>query len=518
MPWLRLVLIAIVVLVCANALVYTAKSANPLVAADEWTFVDVIVRKADAGTLTVGDLFMKRNAVDHAQPLRKLVLLFHYRAFDLDFGIEAIVGVLAAFANLGLLWLVASRALRGPQQRSRGPADVWWQARPPAWDAPAPWLAFAALAAVYLSLNSPIVFGWPLLTLAYTGHAFILAFLCLAWRGYRRGDAASLSLLAAAALVMDLVVDDTGMIASVAALAAMALYGARERRLRAACKAGATVVAAYLGYALLHALLTRDVVIAGAQPTPPLSDMLGSLASHAGAMLSSLSVPLTASVAHRSQLHHWLGADTRAVELAIAAALALAHAWFWWKAWQGRRNVGTFAASALMLLFYGMVAGTLLVRVSLRGADYFWQPRYLVIYQWNLIALLLMAISQLGAHGGPATTAAADSQGAGMGTRGRRVLAACAMALLLVQLPFSVHSWRGVGYRSIHQQKMALQIGALADPRAKAVLCARAKGNCEAILLRLDLVRFLKARRLNVFSPDFRARNRLYADPRQLPD
>jgi hypothetical protein len=34
---------------------------------------------------------------------------------------------------------------------------------------------------------------------------------------------------------------------------------------------------------------------------------------------------------------------------------------------------------------------------------------------------------------------------------------------------------------------------------------------------RIEVMRFLQTRHLNLFSPAFRARNRLYADPAQLP-
>jgi hypothetical protein len=512
---------AVLVLICANALLYTVKTANPLMAADEWVFVDALVRKAVDGDLTVGDLFMKRSAVDHAQPLRKLVLLFHYKYFDLDFGIEAIIGVLAAFANLGLLWLIAMRALRSSVAALPSPQPTLPDASLPAWSGAMALLGFAAIAAVYLSLNSPVVFGWPLLTLAYTSHFFVLMFIGLAWRGYRRATVPALGLLALGALLLDAVSDDTGLIATVAVALALLLAGKRDRRMRQAGSAAAVALAAFAIYKPVFAWLTRDVVVAGAEPSARLQDMLASLAAHPVEMLSSLRVPLTASVAHRLQLHHWLARDTAGIELAIAAVLALAHAWFWWKAWQGRRNVAAFSATALMLLFYGLVAGTLLVRVSMHGGDYFWQPRYLLIYQFNLVALLLMAIAQLPPSGREPRAAAErsiDDAGTGIGKSGRALFAVGALLLLLLQVPFSVESWSAVGYRSIHQQRMALRFGDMADPRAKAVACARDREHCEGISWRMDLVRFLKAQHLSVFSPRFRARNRLYTDPRQLPD
>jgi len=75
----------------------------------------------------------------------------------------------------------------------------------------------------------------------------------------------------------------------------------------------------------------------------------------------------------------------------IAIVVIAAHAWFWRSALVGRRNLASFVAVALMLVFYGLVAGILLGRVGANGMLYLWQPRYTLIYAWNIVALLLMA-------------------------------------------------------------------------------------------------------------------------------
>jgi hypothetical protein len=57
--------------------------------------------------------------MDHAQPLRRLVLLMHYEWFGLDYAVGGLVGVLFAFANLGLLWRMAAP---GDEESRRS----WW--------------------------------------------------------------------------------------------------------------------------------------------------------------------------------------------------------------------------------------------------------------------------------------------------------------------------------------------------------------------------------------------------------
>jgi len=487
---LQAAFVAALVAIGANALLYACKSASPLIGADGWYFVGSIVRKAAEGHLTFGDLFAKRSAFDHSQPLRKLVLLFHYRVFDLDFGVEAIVGVLAAFANLGLVW-----GIMRPATRSRHPAVAA--------------CAFAALAAVYLSLNASVVFDWSLLTLAYTGHAFVLCFFLACWWAFTGTTPGRLALLAIAALAMDVVVDDTGLVATLAAALAVAAAGVRDRRWSETVRVVATVLAAYVTYLLLWRWVSAPAPT-GDGVQPGLGDLLGMLWDRAGHAQAALLAPFSAAVAHPMQMRPMFGRATGAAGVVVALVVLVAHAWFWWCAWNGRRNRVAFVATGLMLMFYGLVVGILVVRGSRYGLDYLWQPRYVVIYQWNIVALLMMGASQLPVAGASSTPRS---------TGWPALLACVAVALLLLQLPLSRHSWSGARYRSANQQRTALSLGTMAhramrdevDPSSVVVEC-QLQPQCKS-----EVVRFLKTNRLNVFSPAFQARNRLYPDARALP-
>jgi len=155
---------------------------------------------------------------------------------------------------------------------------------------------------------------------------------------------------------------------------------------------------------------------------------------------SALLAPFSSAVVHPVQLRSMLGQRAQAVGVAIGLASLAAHAWFWWCAWRGRRNRAAFVATALMLLFYGLVAGILVVRVSTHALAYLWQPRYVVIYQWSILALLMMGISQLGE--------ADEAPAARRRTWPAATLACVAIALLALQVPLSQHSWSGVRYRN----------------------------------------------------------------------
>lgn len=492
---------ALLALIGLNALLFAVKAVNPLIASDAWHVVDTVLRQVPAGQFDIGDLFAKRAAgFDHAQPLRKLILLFHYRFFDLDFSIEAIIGVVAAFLNLAILWWMARREDTRPA--STRPLQL---------------LLFATLAAAYLSLNSSVVFGWSLVTLNYTTHVFLLAFLACGWWALQGEGWPRLAALFLAALAMDVVGDDTALIATLAAcvpIALAALHGDRRRR---GLEVAATALSAYLVYKIGYGLLAPQEGARGAGTGAAIAKLLPQLGSQVGDAWKWIQIPLTASVAQRAQLRSWFGTDTTVVEVVIALALALGHAWFWWRALRRPQRLAGFVAIALMMLFYGLVAAMVITRVSAHGADYLWQPRYALIYEWNLVALLLMALGQLGlAHSG------AVQPGANRMPRARAagaVVASACVVLLLLQVPLSLNSWRSVRFLSTHQQKMAAQLGELArDPLHAPQACAPELVVCRyPPARRQQVIQFLRANRLNLFSPGFQARNRLYPDAAALP-
>ena len=486
----RVILVAVLVAIGANALLYACKTANPLISADDWYFVGTVVRNAADGHLALGDVFARRSAYDHSQPLNRLVLLFHYRAFNLDFSIEAIVGVLAAFANLGLMWAIVR-----PATRSRHPAVAA--------------CVFAAIAAVYLSLNASVVFDWPLLTLGYIGHGFVLCFLLACWWTLHGVGRLRFALLAIAALAMDLVVSDKGLVATIAATMAIVMVATREGALRRTVPVIGTAWAAYLVYLAAWHWIDAPAAVAGDATRSGLGMLLASLWQRMDGAQAALLAPFSAAIAHPRQLRAMFGGQAGAVAIAIALATIAAHAWFWWRAWGGRRNRAAFVATALMLFFYGLVAGILVVRVSNHALSYLWQPRYAIIYLWNIVALLMMGASQL---------PAIDETPTGRWSGWPAVLACAAIALLALQLPLSRHTWSGVRYRNANQQRAAVALGALAQRAARDQSSPEMLEHCRVYpQCRSEIAHFLKTHHLNVFSPAFQARNRLYPDARSLP-
>lgn len=492
--WGRVLFLAALVLAGANVLVYAARHANPLIMSDEWAYLDGFVRKAAGPGLELSDFFVKRFALDHAQPLRRAILFLHYKWFDLDYSIQALAGVLFAFANLALFWKIAVPDDEGLRRSGRFR------------------IAFLALAAVYLSLNSGTIYTWPLLTLGFSSHFFVLCCLLAAWKANIDGTRRAAWIAFGAALAMDVVADDTGLLVSIAIAIATILWQWRNNEARRSTMAAPSrnvllpVAAAYAAYRVFRFAATHGAVAAY-----PMADQFGAgnilhaLSERLPGLLAGLHVPLVAGILQKPKLAWLFGSGATGMEWAIFAAVLSAHAWFWWRVWSRPTGRAGYAAMVLMLYLYGALAGILVGRASLYGADYFWQPRYVFLYQAGVVALLLMAIDAM-------TGAATES--ARTGRTWRMVATACAIGLIALQCCLSVGTWNGVRRSSDFQRKLALQIGEIAaHPERVPDKCAPALIICRyPVEQRTELVRFLKDNRLNVFSPSFQARYRLYPD------
>ena len=489
-----LVFIVALAIVCTNVLVYCARQANPLPTSDEWVYLDSIVRRAAAGDLSLSDFFLKRAEMDHAQPLRRLVLLLHYEWFGLDYSVGGLVGVLFAFANLGLLWRIAAPG-DGESRRS------WW------------FLAgFLAIASIYLSLNSGTIYTWPLLTLAFSSHFFVLLCILRAWNANVDPTRRSAFVLFGTAFVMNLVADDTGLLAGIAIVLATLVWQWRGDRAAPRFRDTAKrvilpIVGAYAGYKLVYFAIVRGTVMAAPLgERADLRERLRLLVHGMPELLSSLHAPLVAALMGKGPLGRMFGAQAHVAEWALAALMLGAHAWFWWWALARRTGRAGFAASVLMLLFYGGVAAILIVRVSVFGASYFWQPRYVFLYQLSIVALMLMAVDAM------ASAVPAPEVGARRVPVVRVIAVALACMLLLLQCQLSAWTWSRARYSIGYQKRLARQIGELAAHPD------RTPDNCPRALLvcryppeqRRELVGFLADNKLNVFSPDFQARYQLY--------
>lgn len=460
-------------LVFGNTWWYAQTTANPLVASDAWYFVETFLPRALDGTVGLADIYAKRDGFDHAQPLHKLFLMFNARYLGLDFTYEALVGVLAGIAGVLVLKRLVDR-----ECAERGNEGTRW-------------LALAAIAAVFLSLNSSTVFTWPLVAFGYVTTLVLLLAIALAWSAWRRR---AYALFAVAMGICAALTDDSGLLLSVALAATFFWVGWRERQLRAALVFGAVGIGTTVLYASIYAAF--DPVVRGDSPVPGehLSKIFVELQGAGGWRIL---IPFASAIAFYGQLETWFGTGWERAQCILGIAMLVGHAIFWWKALRRVPGPATFAAIALMLLFYGYVAGIVYGRVPDMGLRYLNEPRYAVLYGLQLVAMLTLVASR---SRGP------------VGAHGRKRMAAAeglAVAVLILQVALSVKSWKERPYEIHYSHSMASEMLRLGrEPWRTPRGCPPMLVVCEWHPVRRKVVIDLLERyHLNVFSDRFRARH-----------
>ncbi|MEP6632913.1 MAG: hypothetical protein ABJA62_01755 [Luteimonas sp.] len=469
--WVMWVLVVVIVV---NVAAFASAVANPLIYSDNWTFVDTFLRVAIEDGAGVGDFLVKRAGLDHAQPLNKLLMLANYRWFGLDFGLESRFAIACAVAGWAVVFYVATR----DRIRAGLALDAWPVA-----------LLLAAIAAVHLSLNTPDLYVYPLVTMAHAFYLLAFATLYSAWVALDRGRRWPLAIWMLAAGVVG---DDSAILLGAAIIAAAVFYGWRSARRAQAVHVAVIVVIALLVCRGVYAAVGE---IRGAT-NPDFNVSFGhrvfALAHQWSEAWKWVAVPLSSGVATMDALKVAFGPHWLAVRLVLAGGLLCAHVWFWRSALRTRIGPTWFIAIGTMLLFYADVAGILLGRVFVRGSGFMEQTRYVVFYQLGIVALLLMAIAAL--NGSVTRTQ-------------RRCFAAAAAALLLVQVPLSMNAWRFVDTYQNHYANMARDMGDMArDPLHPPPRCTVGVDVCvrpEAV--RIKLMRMLVRNEVNLFSPKFRA-------------
>jgi hypothetical protein len=453
-----------------NAFAYAHAVANPMLADDNWTFVDTFLREALEGRLDFGDFLVKRAGVDHGQPLNKLSLLLNSRFFDLDFSIEALFGLV--FAALGFLAI-----------HRMATSDAGSSRRNVAFHA-----AMAAIAAVYVSLNNSGVFTFSLVTLGYV--LYLLAFVAFheAWKALLGGPRWR---YAVAIMAYAVAGDTSGILTGVALAMALAWFGWRLGHSRRAWQLIAITAGAVLASQLVYAAF--GVVRGSTQAVfnaPPAVHVTG-LLSQAGDAWRWVVVPLASGIAHARQLQFHFPDSWQWVQVTLGLVLAGLHLWFWHAAWRAQPRAARFLAVCLMLSCYAYVAGVVWGRVFVRGSAFLDQPRYVLFYQLHVVALLLMAAArQLDAP--PPLPAA------------RARVAAAACLLLLAQVPASLLGWARVDVLDAVYRRAAMEYGQVARQPDALPPCAHWRNFCRMSQEeRVRTVELLRRHRLNLFSPRF---------------
>lgn len=482
---------AMILAASINAWLYSSAAAGPLIQADAWYFLDVFLSKYLDGSLRVADLFVQREPGDHSQPLNKLILLSHTRYFDLDFRIEGLVGV-----SIGIAWCAT---LAWAMARDRLPGQAGHPLAP---------LAIAMVFLLGLSLNASNIFTWSLVTLSYLplwlGTLFFLAL-------QRWGEGSRYWVMAPAGFLLGLVLDEVAIVVVVASLVAFGLLSPASWR--RTLRTGAVIV---VGLALAR-FVVWYVSLRGWDGGQAHSEsLLGVLFTKEA--LRGLLIPFSDGVIYIEHLQRLFPERATQASVVIALGVLTLHAWFWIVAARAALVVragtpvprGIALAVFLMLVSYALIAGIVNGRVPAFGWGYLHQPRYIMYYQLGLMAIMVMAHARLAPRVATPRSVAGRVETA--------TLAGVMLALTLVQIPVSKASWNLPRYLTPYWQNAALAMQALAEDPANPPQCPDIMSVCESPTeTRARLMGLLLQHQLNIFSPAFQMRNRLYPSLESIP-
>lgn len=463
-----------------NAVLHVRAVCWSLIASDNWNHIHPLLADAQAGRLHIGNFLIQRAGVDHAQPLNKLVMLVNARWFGLDFRLEGYLGMAFGAAAIVVLWrMVCADAVdaHGVAVRPQRPAGFH--------------LAFAAAAAVLLSLNTSFIYTYSMVTMWFALYTLTFAMLFAAWRALQ---GRALLPLALVTFVLGVVADDSMFLDATALALALLLYGLRTREWRRTLKVLATVVLAVLLTRVMYALFGETSGATQAVFNQPLSARISGLMLQWRDGWTWFALPATSGLVSGEPLRIAFGGHAMAARNVIGVLLLAAHAWFWWSTWRLRSSAAWLAAVMLMLMFYAHVAAVLMARVFARGTGYMEQERYVSFYQFGVIALLLMAMTWLSQR---------------PSRRLYRVLSGAAVAVLLLQVPLTWLAKEREPGIDAHNRHMAMSMAqVIRDPQQPPADCASGMDLCVLPLARrIQLIGVLRAQQLSLFSPQFARRH-----------
>lgn len=467
LDWPSLAVLALASVAFANAAMYISYAGIPFVTSDGWYFVDAFLQKYYNGGVTLQDLYIKRSADDHAQPIQKLLLIWNADHFNLDFVVESYVGLIIAAAAWLLMFIVARQ-----DNRARG-SKCWWL------------LPMVASAASFVSLSGGMIFNWSLVTLGYLGPLAMTVVALTSWQAVGRGRWWPFLLIT---LLVVFTLDKSALICVASITCTLLLHELKQRdhswpgTLAALVVLGTTVLAyRYFCHVYLYPELPMQANGPAALPT---------LLSYGWENLLKMGLSVAAlSVADHEGIFSQLSGNTNFAHRALGLLVIAAHGWFWWRALRDRWNQTQFLAVTIMLFCYGAAAGIVLSRVPTFGPEYVFQQRYLMLYQLGTVALALMAA---GCDWYP-------------WHRLQRVLAIAALlGLVALQLPLSKATWKAAPYVQIYGNNLGRQIILLGyDPSVRLASCAPTLVICQASRdEQVRSIELLRKHKLNAFSDE----------------
>lgn len=476
-----LIFSAALLALAANAFLYIWHNCNPLLLLDDWFYLDVVVRKIFSGELSFIDFFAKQ---EHAQPLVMLLLYVNTIVFGMDFSYQGLFGLLCSIVTVLSIFLMVRREIPGAYSN--------WQVL----------ACLLAIAAIFTSLNGSGtwegVYDWSLQILGFASlHMLAAGLVWLTWRSLQTGHWLALLLGGAA---VGIGTDDAAYIIIAACATCALLAGIRLGCLPRAIRVFATLLVALALARLFYYGLTHYYSYVSAEASRSAFFKLANLRQFLPEIGNLFVIPSASSIVHAGQLQYFFPQSWKSWQQALGLLLLAGQAWFWLTVFRTRLNGVVFMAVCMMLLAYGYWAGIIVGRLSVFGIATLSANRYVLFYMLMPTALLLMAIARLSI--------------AGTGHREKATITTAAAALLVVQVPISLATWRLADNVDGFLQDQANKMFAIArDPGLEIPSCGgpyvfyECQWNEEK---RAQMFQMMKTHRLSVFSREFNDRHDMY--------
>jgi hypothetical protein len=452
-----------------NAICFVLLTADPVIVQDSWYYLGAFLRHAIDGTLSYSDFFVRRAGIDHSQPLYKLIYLAELRWFQLDFMPQAILGIFSAVAIAYIL----STFLPNDGQDSHDNCRYW--------------MAIAIFGVMLFSLNSTEIWTWPDVALQYVGFLFAFLFFSAGWKAISSGVFFP---LVAMSVALTTIAADVSLLAMASLLAVTIAFWLRQfnRRniIRCIC---AVIISAIMIQTLLHWI--TPIVGVSVRHSSTIEIMIALSKEN---WLKMIVLPLANSVVVTESLKRWVPDNVWMIQVIVAVFLLIMHGWFWKQFLYTKISKSTYFSTCLMLFFYALVAGIIYGRVTTKGSDYLNSPRYVMYYQFNIIALTLMFV---GTYVKP------------LGAPGKifsSMITAAAVTLIALQIPASSDAWSSAPYHRAAYESIAKQIIAIGEqPNLTPPNCAPELPLCKySPEKRQNLIQLLQKDNLNIYSNGFR--------------
>ncbi len=474
--------------VAVNAILFAYSVATPLVANDSWYVLETFVERYYAYQLDITDFFAKRSISDHAQPVQKLIFLWHLRSFGLDFTIEALVGV--AFALCAILAAFAYV----PKVEMLG-------AKPSFGSAFGYFCCLIALPATILSISVSQVYSWSLVTLGFMLVPLALIFFHVGADvlvGKKPGW-----MLALVAFVTAVALDNLALIFLCGFVTVCALTAFLSREWKR-CALSALYAATGCAF---YDLLLQPALTPGTMGD---SHGISGFEFFVGNMAEAWKLvwyPARLMTIAPEQLK----SPTSMLALVapvLAGLLILLHILFWIRAFDAlrRKQPHAIAAAGMAISFYGVIMAIALSRAQINGYDYIMQPRYYVSYLLGLLPILMSgAWSFIPRESDESVFSRQLNRSYGV------FVALLAVGLCAVQPSMALNSWESNKYISEYSRNAALQFGQLSDDPQSQLACVDIITICNTDPARKKrILLILERNQLNVFNPAFQMRHRLY--------